>query len=475
MIPYVILIALCLAYFVIGFVVDTPDYSHLTLMGYLGWFQLIYSIKTWLERDNKFISPYVLFLTALYIFSFGQSLVYPIPNAERNDLVGFMSITTADVFTAQLYTLAFLAFFHIGALAACRKKKNVQTLSLNTYLVKSERKNIVTIGWILFAISILPYYQSLMTNFMLSMARGYGAIFEQDAKIGLDNISTFFSDLFIPSLICLFVGYKDSRSTRLMIEGLMLFNILIILMTGGRTSAVIQIALILVMHNYLVKAFSKKMIIIVGIGGFVLLSVLSYISDTRAEIHRDRNSADIVFSQSSAISAINEMGGSMFCIIKTHDLVPETEDYRYGKSYLYSFTTLIPNLGFWAIHPAKKEANLGEWLSNRLNTSYGTGFSMCAEAYINFGLFGVIIFMFMGVAFSSFFGAIETEIKKENYPYVVFVLIIFWVALKLPRNSFIGFVRPVFFYALPILWLSRRYVFAKKKRLNDKFLLRKLQ
>lgn len=45
-------------------------------------------------------------------------------------------------------------------------------------------------------------------------------------------------------------------------------------------------------------------------------------------------------------SAISEMGGSMYPMITTMEIVPEREEFRYGSSYLYSATSIIPNLGF---------------------------------------------------------------------------------------------------------------------------------
>lgn len=140
----------------------------------------------------------------------------------------------------------------------------------------------------------------------------------------------------------------------------------------------------------------------------------------------------------------------MFCLIKTRNLVPEKQDYRYGKSYLYAFTSIIPNLGFWDIHPAKKEANLSDWLTDSLGLDYGTGFSMCAEAFANFGYLGFIAFFFWGWFMASILGKIEWSVQTRNYAQMAFLLILFWFFLTLPRNNFINLIRPIFFVAGPI-------------------------
>lgn len=455
----IILFCLCIAFLLAGSLVTMPDFGHLRIMGGVGCLLLVYSVWLWLKNGNGLIGPFLIFLIALYLFSFGQSLMYPFNIVSERDLEGFQGITTKDIFDAQIYTLFYLAAFQIGALSAgaTYERKNLSG-------PKPNNRRILRIGWFLFAISVVPYYKGLIANLVLSMARGYGALYEQDAKIGIDNLGAFVADLFIPSLICLFVAYRDRKAGRLFIEFLCVFNIVAILFTGGRTNAVILVALLLILHNSIVKPFSKKALTLIGVGLIFFLSFLSYISETRTEWHRTLSGGDVEVSQNSVVNVVGEMGASMFCLVKTQDIVPDDENFRFGKSYFYSFTTLIPNLGFWETHPAKKEANLSNWLTDKLQLSYGTGFSMCAEAYANFGVFGFLIFLLFGYFFSYFFGGIEKVSKTGDSPFLIFLLIIFWFALKLPRNPFITFVRPFFFYAVPIYWACRGYIFTRTRR-----------
>lgn len=455
---------LVIFYLVIGVVIGTPDHNHLVLMGMMGCFQLLLSIMTWIKRGNSIVSPYIIFLLALYIFSYGQSLLYPFGIITERDLVGFQGIKLPEVFYAQIYTMILLAFFQIGALCV---NSHRESTSYASYPIDFQNRRITYVGWILLAVSAIPYYQQLILNYTISMMYGYNAVYEQETKIGLDNVFGILSSLFVPSLICLFVAYRKNQSMRVLVEGIVLFSIVITLLTGGRSNAVILIALLLVMHNYLVKKFSKKALIILAVGGYLFLSVLSYISEVRTDSHRSLSSEDITITQNGAVSAIGEMGSSMFCLIKSQNIVPEREDYRYGKSYLYSFTTIIPNLGFWQVHPAKKEANLSVWLTQELGLSYGTGFSMCAEAYVNLGFWGGLMFFLWGYLFAKYFERIETSSDDSNSVYIVFLLIVFWFALKLPRNSFIGFIRPLFFYALPIYWLCRGYIYKSNRKIYD--------
>lgn len=452
----VVLIILSIIYAIIGYTTSNPSMNSLMLMGWLGLVQLLYCIMSWLKKGNQFISPYIIFMLALYVFSYGQSFLWAFGLESERSLIGFYGITIPEVFKAQVSTLIMLAFFHIGASYWWHKNQRTSNIITNN---NSNIQNLRIIGWLLFVVSLIPYVTETVHDLVLSLTRGYGAIYGE-GKVGFDNLSGFVADYFIPSVICLFIAYKDNKVVRWFFTGIILINIIAILVIGGRSNAVILIAILLVMYNYLVKKFTKKWLFLGVVGAFLFLQVLSFVASVRTEGGRAASMSDMKIENNAAVDAVAEMGGSMFCLIETQNLVPRLYDYRFGKSYIYAFTTIIPNMGFWDIHPAKKESNLSDWLTDALGLGYGTGFSMCAEAYANFGNLGFIVFFFWGWFLASVFGKIEVSVKTRNYALLAFLLILFWFFLKLPRNNFINLVRPIFFVAGPI------YLFCKKNKIR---------
>lgn len=440
-----LLIILSIFYAFIGYTTEQPTMQVLSVLGWFGLLQLVYCILSWLKRGNQFISPYVIFLIALYVFSIGQSFLWAFDLNSERTLVGYYEITVSDIFESQVLSLIMLAFFHIGASYYITKRRK----GSEHVFMEGNVHRLKVIGWILFAISVIPYVSETNDDMLLSMAKGYGAIYGE-GKVGLDNLSSFIAGYFIPSVICLFIAYKNNEKIRFFIVAILLVNIVAILLTGGRSNAVILLAVLVIMYNYLVRKFSKKWLLIGFFAVFAMLQVLSFVGSVRTERGRSASLEGLKFENNAAIDAIAEMGGSMFCLIKTKEIVPSQESYRYGKSYLYSFTTLIPNLNIWTIHPAKKEANLSDWLTEKLGVGFGTGFSMCAEAYINFGYLCFVVFFFWGWFLSSVFGKIEISTETKNYALMAFLLILFWYFMKLPRNNFINLVRPIFFVAGPI-------------------------
>jgi len=206
------------------------------MLGAVGLIQYFISVYSSLKNGQRLISPYIVFLTVLYIFQAGQSLMYPFDIISERDLIGFMAISTKDVFNAQVVTFPFLAFFQIGSLLCKVGKGNFEKTG-HTELI--QKKRLIRIGYFLAIVSVYPYYQELIHNAILSMLKGYGALYEGEAKIGVANLQSMIADYFIPSIICLYIGYKNNKSARVIITSILLLNCVIILVTGGRSEAVI--------------------------------------------------------------------------------------------------------------------------------------------------------------------------------------------------------------------------------------------
>ena len=104
----VILFLLSIVYAIIGYTTDQPTMQSLAMMGWFGLVQLVYCIISWLKRGNQFISPYIIFLLALYVFSYGQSFLWAFGLESDRTLVGFYGITIPEIFDAQVISLSLI-------------------------------------------------------------------------------------------------------------------------------------------------------------------------------------------------------------------------------------------------------------------------------------------------------------------------------------------------------------------------------
>lgn len=144
---------------------------------------------------------------------------------------------------------------------------------------------------------------------------------------------------------------------------------------------------------------------------------------------------------------IGELGWSMSSLVWTMHLTGNT--FRKGTSYLFAFTAIIPNLGFWKEHPAALYSNLGEWMQKELGRTTGLGYTFVAETYINFWWYGLIVMFLFGCIASRLLSGINKENAKYNIK-ITFVIIMFFTCVlkSFVRSSFSAIMRPMIFTVL---------------------------
>lgn len=436
--------------------------ENIQILGGIGVFTLIYSLSTWIKLGNELLSPYSVFLGVLYIFSYGVPMLYAFGIVPEDDIVGYLDITYQQFYDSCSVSLIMLCFFHIGALSAHAKiiRRKTNDANCETHILNDPRllKRLNKAAWTVAIVSAYFYVSHLIETITTSMLYGYGALYEKsDTTAGvLSGISGMLATMFIPSLICLFVA---NRNNTYYTRAITLIFIAIIgagFMTGARSGSVILLVLLLILYNSFIYKFTRKAYIFVFAVFLLLMPVLTYIAGSRSGSDRTFDLSNVEFGDNAIVSAVAEMGGSQSCLIETMKFVPSTEPFRYGKSYIYSFATIVPNLGFWKVHPAVKEAGLAKWLPNKLGLTYGTGFSMFAEAYINFGYFGFIMIYWLGYLFAYIFGYLNNAIRSGDYVIAAAILIFFNETLGLPRAQTVDIMRSIYFIIIPLIFYCKR-------------------
>lgn len=419
------------------------------MMGVFGWIQFALHIISWKQVTGKLFVPYMIFLAVAYGFCFGQSFLEVFGLVAENRSL-LLRLSETDIYQAQQCTLIFLSSFHIGALLSYKKSKQYTGFRDSTYEI--EYKTIKKLGQILVVISVVPFIVENAINLIIVTIYGYRGLYENRDVIPYMSIVSFLADYFIPGLLCLLLTSKPKSLTQRNIFIIFAITVFILLFCGGRSQAVVLIAVSLLYYQNHVSAITKKGWILILVFGIFLASLLSVIQHVRGGSRENyiQTIANYESDTNPVFETISEMGGSMFPLARTMDLVPSTENYRYGTTYIYAFSSIIPNLGFWSIHPAAVHANLGNWLMDKDNLGYGPGYSIVAEAYINGGMLGFLFMLIMGFYFCKLLNIDD----KGKYKILTFLIAICfsYMSLKMVRNSFIGTVRVAVFYLLPIYW-----------------------
>jgi hypothetical protein len=147
-------------------------------------------------------------------------------------------------------------------------------------------------------------------------------------------------------------------------------------------------------------------------------------------------------------------------------LVPEHDPYRWGLTYLRTIPLAIPNVlsrmgeskrGNVSNAVLKDKAILelppASWITYKLtpdkfHSGEGVGFSSVGEAYLNFGLGGVVgLFFIFGILFARL-----DSLNLLYHPYLlIFAGAMLWPLIRTVRNDATNFVKPAGFLLISLL------------------------
>lgn len=439
---------------------ESECFFWIKIYGICGWISFGTALYTWFKLRKEFICLYNLFLLLLYLFTYAQCLL-SVFNLVPETSALFRYCTKNDILNAEMFTILSLICFHIGALFSCKKLqldnnstiKNPKDSTLMNAAIKK-------VGLIFLFFSAPSFFYTLLSMVTTVATKGYRAIYGYDEVSGLslstmDKMVNITSDYFIPALICLLIVYRNSRRNRNIILLLMGIEIVIKLYIGGRGDAIILLLIILVTYHYTVKPITLRKALKYSMYGYILISFLTVIAQTRGDTNRSIFNYISVFCDSFGnenlfISAVSEMGFTLYPLLMVMKIVPSFYGFLHGKSYLYAFTSIIPNIGFWEVHPATLYSRGGVWLMEVLNLSFGPGYTLCADAYRNFGWGGFWILALFGMLFGKIYSSFDKNTINRRPEIFAVVMIFTYSTLMCVRGDNVYLVRPTFYIVLPM-------------------------
>ena len=444
---------------------DIATLHEINIMGVLCILSFVYIYMSWYQCGGTLFNGYIVFITAFYAFNLGQPmlLVFDYVDEPYNLLLpyNYKSLKETEYFNAAFMGLVFIIVMHIGALIALSNNLiktggDIQTPSNTQGKFLAIKKVSILILIISFPLWLYTTYQEIS----FTAIYGYGDDFFEEVKSQNTGIVKLIGDYYEPAVLSYYLSCEYFKKNRLFAL-LLIVSTLIVppLMVGGRSQAVVSAIMMLIIYSLFHQIRWKRMLIIC-FGAYVMLNVVFLVKKTRG---RSSTSLDtymeiLLDKENSPVSgALSEMGNSMYPMGATMDIVPKEEGFRYGTTYLWALTAIIPNIGFGDKHPSQKYANLGQWLMRVRQLPSGPGFSIVAEAYLNLGIFGFIFFLFLGYYMAKYCININSRDVLIKPFLVIGTLIFLWFSIKTVRNSFVGMVRAFFYYALLLSFLYRYY------------------
>ena len=420
----------------------------------LNWFGIIFlfcSIYSWRSKTGEgWLSLYTIFVLFFVVFNYGQPLLWGLGIHSETEF-GKMKLfytnytpSQQDIVDAQVYTCACMVIFHIGALVAakriCKSNKLANVSQENQtdntellYALKTVSKVI------LFFEAPLAIGYSLY-GFSISRVLGYKALYYGDYQIQSGYIPMLLS-FFFPSLIGYMIGSNYSKRSRVIGYTIFIVYTIINVLSGDRGSWIYSLTILIWFHSQYRK-ISLKRLISIGIIGLLGLYVLQAIVNIRdlgiANITAEEWVELIKLENFPVFSAVFEMGGTMGIIM--YLLRVGNGIYPYPNTYITAILGAVSSRLLMLFD--RDVILLGDWFSQEyFHLTYGTGFSMIGEAYINGGYWGGLIYLFiLGTLFGRLLGK-GTDSFLANHPLRLFIM-------TAGMNALISFIRGALYLAL---------------------------
>lgn len=375
---------------------------------------------------------------------------------------------------AGWYSILALGGMGIGVSLSSKKIKKHTTFSRQKSNDKNSLSAAYWIGFGLFAFSCaaLLYTFTKVGNILnYSRAQLFG---------GIGDLRGFgFFLLVMPSAMILLVNGANTRKQKIFVYPLSTIVFLILLFLGYRSSALFSAMIGAILWIKLGRRISTTVLICSLT--FVLFSIPTVRYLRALGPYKNISHHDVIQSvkKSQLIDIVGELGGTSAIIAYVLKWVPNEESYRYGSSYFLAIKNSLPNFGLHQQESNRKKIKKSgrvdkqflkkmtpsDWFVYRtnkymFNIGGGSGFSTIAEAYLNFGILGVLIYF---IVLGFLLGKID-QISLISHPKtLIFAGTMLWPLLKTVRNTSGTFFKPLSFVIVTILvwkictfWIQRK-------------------
>jgi oligosaccharide repeat unit polymerase len=449
------------------------------MLNWLGITIYLYAILTWKwERKGSIFSTYTIFFTFFLLFSYGQCVMWALGiGLDRGIGTGVLYYGTSiipnesQMITTKWYTCICMLLFHYGAILFSGKRSVKTTNVVSTKKAQQDRELLYKCGCVITAIVVpLAIYQRVK-ELLIAQTYGYKALYYGDlaTQSGYMQILLF---LFFPALLCLLIGSNfKKRVTRAVIIIFLIYAALGA-MSGDRGSWIYSLVILIWVFAQRKKIRLKEVVFlgILGVLGLYMLNVITDMRDTGLDslsIESFINGFSV--EESPIVDAFFEMGGSMGII--TFFLIVGNEIYPYGNTYI---TAILGSFSSRALSLIGiNQVLIGDWFSQEyLGISWGTGFSMIGEAYVNGGYIGGYIYMFLiGIVIGKLLSICHDKYDIEKNPIGSFVSIsVLNIVVGYPRSAVYLIIKEFVYGVLIILlmiWLLRQIQYKKATSLKN--------
>lgn len=262
------------------------------------------------------------------------------------------------------------------------------------------------------------------------------------------------------------------RTASILISG---FFILLILFLGYRSVALFPLLIGVICWKKVGRKLPALTMILILVFTLIAIPTVRYLRALGPYNEMTSEQISASLDQAEVDDVFLELGAILGIVAYTIKWVPDQADFRFGTSYLDAILNSFPNFGANVaisardIHENNSYINDGsdlkpaDWFIYRYNrwmfeNGGGSGFSSIAEAYLNFGYFGVIVVFFIT---GYFLARLDKTDMLSQTTLLAVSLVLLWPLIKIVRNDFGNFTKPISFVVLVSIFCYFIIVFLK--------------
>jgi oligosaccharide repeat unit polymerase len=408
---------------------------------------IVWLFVSWKLTGGKLFSPYPLFALAAGLFNGGHLLLEVFHLNPLGILEG--RFTDDALLRTTVFILLGMWSLHAGALL--HRYLSSHTLAAQRLPLDGKHpddRGARFVGWGLLILA-LPFAVLVMQDALEKVLSGNVlALYGNDDPTGFAAIPMLVSKFLIPAALLILAGSRDSRLGIIVSALVVTASTGLNLAMGLRSAAIMPLLAYLWLFDRFVRRLPRAGMIIAG--GAVFFILFPLIALLRVQNYASVDVASqFAMLDNPAVAILAEVGNSMLTVAYTLDRVPLVRDYDWGTGYGYALLTVMPNL-FWDLHPSVAHGLAADWISMEIDPTYasiggGYGFSFLAEAYLNFGWYGIALLGLIGYGCAAFAGSAEDSGNPARMAMVACFLSFF---LLYARGESAAIIRPLLWYSI---------------------------
>lgn len=395
---------------------------------------LVVLLIIFLQCDVK--HPLVLFLTIFILYQ----ISFPILNNDGIVIYEKVNLNQNYYIYSWLATISFIVFF--GKMTKINYKgENIH----------SE----ININYIKIPYAILSGIAIISSICIIKL--GYQSKYEisQNSSMILVLGNMAYTTL-IPLTLYFFISANIKKKNKIAFGTITLLLMLFGVFTFGERDYIINYLIELIIYYFTVNRIKMHKIIIIGLVCVLFLSTSSslkmlWLSDRYKNTAEDNLNIIQKFLNSDFASA-----GFNFNYILNN-----CETKLYGKSYVYDFLSPVDDILIFVKKYSATNWYQQEYWSTRKT---GLGFSILAEGYLNFGVIGIFIEMFLLARMIKFMYKIS---NKNSYYYILYIGFM-TLAMYSCRESLANIISPFVKYHVLIAIFIYLISNGRKDKTNEK-------